>query len=170
MELYDTDGDGSIDATELEAAPALRAAMRQLDTNGNGSVDAAELAARIEAWEESKIGLAPVQCSVKLDGRPLIGAEVVYETEPYLADAIPTAIGKTNKFGRAKMSIPKDQRPTADTPPGVRFGLYKVRISVLKDGKETIPARYNSDTTLGQEISNQDPGYQSRIEYSLKSR
>jgi len=170
MELYDLDKDGFISGAELDAAPALLTAMRQLDTNTDQQVSADEISARVQAWEDSKIGLASVECTVELDGRPLVGAEVVYETEPYLSDSIASAKGKTNKFGRASMSIPMEHRPRSDSPPGMQFGLYRVRITMTEGDQQILPSRFNTESTLGQEISNQDAGYQSRIVYRLKSK
>ena len=169
MELYDLNQDGSIADEELDAAPALKAAMRQLDTNGDGRVNALEIEERIQAWEDSKVGLASVLCNVEFKGRPLVGAEVVFEVEPYLADYISSAKGKTNKFGKAKLTIPQDKLPS-DAPPGMNFGLYRVQITKMDDGKQIIPAKYNSETTLGQEISNQDAAYNSRIVYKLLAK
>ena len=40
-----------------------------------------------------------------------------------------------------------------DSSPGVACGLYRVEISKLVGGKETIPAIYNTDTILGQEVA-----------------
>ena len=37
-------------------------------------------------------------------------------------------------------------------PPGVACGLYRVEISKLVDGKETIPAIYNTETILGKDV------------------
>ena len=36
-------------------------------------------------------------------------------------------------------------------------GLYKVRISKIVDGKETIPDRYNKDTEFGLEVAQDNP-------------
>ena len=170
LELYDADGDGLIAGDELDAAPAIKAAMKQLDGNADGKVDRAEIVQRVEAWEASSIGLLSVRCLVKLNGQPLPGAEIVFEPEPYLADSIAAARGKTNQFGRATISIPKADRPTADAPPGARFGLYRVRISKTSGGQEQIPAEYNTETTLGQEVSFEDAGVNSQIVYELNSR
>jgi hypothetical protein len=68
------------------------------------------------------------------------------------------------------VSIPKDQRPTPDTPPGLQLGFYKVRISKQVGGKESIPAIYNSETTLGQQISPDDPALlKQNLRFDLKS-
>lgn len=169
MELYDQNGDGVVAGDELEAAFTLQAAMPQIDLNGDQQVSRDEIAARVEAWGDSGVGLTSVRALVRLDGRPLVGADVIYEPEPYLADTIAGARGRTNAYGRATISIPKEDRPSADYPPGTRFGLYRVRISKQEGGSEQLPAKYNEETTLGQEVSFDDAGIQSQVIYDLKS-
>ncbi len=157
MDQYDQDGDGAVAGAELDAAPTLKAALATLDTNSDGSVSADEVQQRVESWSSAGTGLTTVGCRVDLNGRPLGGAEVVFEPEGFLGDGLPTAIGTTNRFGMASPSVPKEKRPTPDSPPGLPLGLYKVRISKMVSGKEMIPSRYNTETTLGQQVSYDDP-------------
>jgi len=153
MEMYDTNGDGFVAGDELAKAPGLNAARKTIDANGDGRISADEVAARVQVWQEEKAALTNIRCVVQLDGRPLEGAEVVFEPEGFLGDEIETARGKVGARGSASISIPKAERPTPQTPPGLRLGLYKVRISKVVGGKEIVPARYNAETTLGQEVS-----------------
>ena len=105
-----------------------------------------------------------------LDGQPLSGALITFEPEKFLGDEIKTAFATTNQFGTAAPSIPIEQRPDPKLPGGANFGLYKVRISKIVNGKETIPARYNTETVLGQEVSYDDPGMKANnIPFALKS-
>src|SRR4051812_25078297 len=170
MEQYDTNGDGKVAGEELEKAPSLKAALPRLDTNGDGAVSADEVAARVNAWKEMKTGMTSVGCHVTFNGLPVEGAKVTLEPEKFLGDEIKTAYGTTDQFGATSLSIPKDQRPDPKLPGGAHFGLYKVRISKVVNGKETIPARYNTETVLGQEVSYDDPGMKSNnIHYELKA-
>ena len=74
-------------------------------------------------------------------------------------------------IGTASPTIPKDQRPSADWPAGIQLGLFRVRISKKVDGVEKIPAKYNTDTTLGMQIAPDDPAIVShRIEFKLESK
>ena len=62
------------------------------------------------------------------------------------------AAGETGRGGSAALAIPGEELP------GIHCGLYRVEISKLDQaGAETIPARYNTDTTLGQEVSQRVP-------------
>jgi hypothetical protein len=170
MEQYDTNGDGVVAGDELAQAPALLAALPRLDTNGDKGVSADEVAARVNAWKEMRTGMASVRCHITLDGQPLVGAKVVFEPEAFLGDEIKTAFGTTNQFGDAAPTIPPQQRPAPNLPGGAHFGLYKVRISKIVGDKETIPARYNTQTILGQEVSYDDPGMKNNnMAFALKT-
>ncbi len=149
MKKYDTSGDGFLDAKELEKAPSLRSALKQIDTNGDGKISADEIAARITKWQEG-FGLTTLRARVSLDGQPLEGATVTFLPEEFLGSDIQKAIGNTAKSGSAGMSI---EHPPTPGMRGVQPGLYRVEISKMVDGKETIPAKYNTQTTLGVEVA-----------------
>ena len=145
--------------------------MKTLDTNSDGKVDAAEIEARIETWLQSSAGVSQVLCYVTIDKQPLAGATVTFEPEPFLADDIESAVATTNSYGVASPSIPPEQRKQKDMPYGLRLGFYKVRVSLEKNGKQLIPARYNTETILGQQVAGDDPAILShRIPLDLKSR
>jgi len=170
IEQYDTNHDGKIAGDELEKAPALKAALPRLDTDNDGGVTAAEVAARVTSWKAMESAMISVPCRVTLDGQPLAGATVTFEPEAFLGDQIKTAFSTTNAQGTVSPNIPKEQRPDPTLPGGANLGLYKVRISKMVNGKETIPARYNTETILGQEVSDDDPGMKSmNIKFDLKT-
>jgi hypothetical protein len=169
MELYDKDSDGAINAAELEAAPGLKAAMATIDTNKDGSAQEEEIAARIESWAATGIGVVAITCTVTMDGKPLTDAKVVFEPEPYLGDALQVAEGVTSPLGSTTVSIPKANRPTPDTPPGAQLGIYRVRIT--KEGGSPIPAKYNTETTLGQQVAPDDPSVMGqKMRFNLESK
>jgi hypothetical protein len=171
MELYDTNGDGNVAGDELEKAPALKAALQNLDKNGDKGVSADEVAERVNAWKAMESGMTSVRCRVTLDGQPLEGAKVIFEPELFLGDEVKAAYGTTNPYGDVAPSIPPEDRPSPDLPGGAHFGLYKVKISKIVDGKETIPPRYNEETILGQEVSYDDPAMKSmNMKFALESR
>lgn len=172
MELYDRNADGQISAEEAQAAPSLHYALQQpglLDTSGDDQISRQEIAERVESWQQSRAGLAPVRCVVLLDGRPLAGATVTYDPAEFLPESVKPAFGETDEFGEARMSLRPDDLPGPNAPRGVQLGWYRVRVSKIVNGEETIPPKYNSDTVLGQEVSFQDPGLQSKIVHQLTS-
>ena len=171
METYDTNGDGKVAGDELEKAPALKVALPRLDTDKDGGVSADEVAARVNAWKAMSTGMTSVRCHITLDGRPLPRATVTLEPEAFLGDEIKSAFATSNPYGDVSPTIPPEDRPDPTLPGGVHFGLYKVRISRIVNGKETLPARYNTETTLGQEVSYDDPGMASNnIRFELQSK
>lgn len=141
LELFDTNRDGAIAGNELDAAPFLqRAAASKADRRL--SVD--DLAARFDSYFNSSIVMTGVSCLVTLDGRPLEGATVTFAPAEFLESVIEPATAVTNTEGTA--------RPVQSGKPALYLGAYSVRISKLQDGEETIPAKYNANTTLGAEI------------------
>jgi len=171
MEQYDTNQDGKVAGDELEKAPALKSALARLDTDGDNGVSADEVAVRIDAWKKTQIGLMSFAFKVTLDGVPLTDATVTFEPETFLGSEIKRASGTTNRVGSGSGTIAKEDRPTPDTPSGMQLGLYKVKISKLAGGKEAIPAKYNTETTLGQEVATDAPEIsQNRVTYALSTK
>lgn len=168
LELYDTDGDELLSARELESSPGLKSASRRADTNDDGSLDKEEVIGMVDLWNQKAIGLLSLRCNVTYKRRPLQGATIRLEPEPFLDELIEVAHGVTDEFGDAFITVPKEKRPIPDAPPGVQIGLYRVVISKTKAGKETLPAKYNQATELGQEVSFDDPGVQNGIKYDLR--
>lgn len=167
IDQYDQDGDGLVGGAELDAAPSLKAALSTLDTNSDGQVSADEVSARVNAWQDQKVGIMTVKCMVSLDGQPVDDAEVVFEPEEFLGDSIQGGSGTTNRYGLATPVIPVENRPSADTPPGLALGLYKVRITK----GSSIPARYNTETTLGQQLAIDEPSLVNNIaKFDLTSK
>ncbi len=161
--MYDTDKDGKISGAELDKCPALKAAMAQIDPSGEKAITADMITARIKAWQASKLGRTAVSCTVLHNGRPLPDAEVKFVPEKFLGENLPEASGKTDQSGVAMISIPTggDRK----VPPGVAPGLYRVEIT---KASEKIPAKYNTETTLGQEVALDAAGIREGIKFDLK--
>jgi hypothetical protein len=166
MAKYDTDKDGFLNAKELEQCPALQSALKQIDTNNDGRVSADEIAARIAHWQESKQGLTSLAVKVSLDGQPLEGATVTLVPEEFLGSDVQKAVGVTDKGGVAGTTIEQPQTPGQR---GVQPGFYRVEISKTAGGKETLPAKYNTKTTLGVEVAPDSPVVLSGAVFDLKS-
>jgi hypothetical protein len=147
METYDADKNGTLSGAELDKCPALKSAMARIDTTGEGSITAAKITARIQAWQKSKLARIPVTCSVLHNGKPLADADVKLVPEKFLGPNMQTASGHTDKNGVVMPSVPTTGR---EDPPGAAPGFYRVEIT--KAG-ESIPAKYNTETTLGVEVA-----------------
>jgi hypothetical protein len=148
MAEYDTNHDGFLDAKELERCPALKHSLDAIDKNGDHRLSAEEIAARIQVFQESQVALKAVGCHVTLDGKPLQGAAVTYVPEKFMGTSLRSASGVSDERGAVALITEGEKLP------GLQPGFYRVRVSKMNaGGQETIPARYNQDTTLGQEVS-----------------
>lgn len=147
---YDQNGDGYLDANELERCPALKKHLEYLDANGDGRLNAEEIAARLSMYAQSGVALKTTRCQVYLDGKPLAGATITYVPEKFMGSSIRPAWGVSDAGGSAILSMDGEKLP------GVQPGFYRVQVSKKNaKGEETIPARFNQDTVLGQEVSPQ---------------
>jgi len=170
MKTYDTDGNGYVEGDELKNAPGLAAAMTTLDTNGDAKVSGKEISERILAWQGTEVGIMSITCTVLMDGRPLEGATVTLDPEEFLGNDIQEAVGVSGPMGDCYPSIPQDESAGSNIF-GVQFGLFKVRVSKVVDGKEQIPGRYNSQTVLGQEVSYDDPAMlRNKVIFRLRNK
>jgi hypothetical protein len=151
MAKYDTNHDGSIKGEELDKAPALKGAVKNLEADKTGAVTADKIEARIKKWQESRIGLMSFSCTIKLNGQPLPGAKVTLVPEEFLGADLKPATGTTEEHGVAILSVDRTAKP--ELPPGVPCGFYRVEVSKMENGTETIPAKYNKETTLGVEVA-----------------
>jgi len=170
LEAYDTNGDGKIAGGELDASPALKSALERLDADHDGGVSAGEIAERVKAWKAMRTGLASIRCQVTLDGKPLPGAMVTLEPEPFLGNQVKRATGQSNQFGDAAPTVAEADKPDPSLPGGVHFGLYTVTISKQAGGKETLPERYSVKPGLGLEVSYDEPGIRdNNLAFKLKT-
>ncbi|QDU31298.1 hypothetical protein ETAA8_64510 [Anatilimnocola aggregata] len=151
MEEYDANKDGALAGEELTSAAAINSALSFYDTSGDGKVDSAEIQNRIQSIAVTKVGLMPFYCRASLNGQPLAGATVTLRPEPFLQDSLLVASGMTDDKGRSQPAIADDLLPAADRGlQAVQPGLYRVEIT---HPTISLPVRYNTNTTLGREIS-----------------
>ena len=163
IELYDKNGDALLDAGELKLVPGIAEGMARVDTDADGRVSAAEIAKRVEHWSNSKTRINRIAARVLVDQRAVPGLEVNFEPEPFLAQWITAGRGKTDDLGVIEPL-------GATSHPGMNLGYYKIKVSRVINGKETLPARYNERTELGAEITDDRNDASHMIELRLKSR
>lgn len=145
---YDRDGTGSLSVTEIAASPALMAVQEQFDADGDGAITRQEFEDRFAGYHQHGAVLMMVPCRITFGGRALGGAEVVFEPEPFMGNTATPARGTTAPDGSVSLQT-EGQRV-----PGLCMGLYRIRISKKnREGRETIPDRYNTRSELGQEIA-----------------
>lgn len=162
---YDSDGDGLISKKEAEAAPGLLAAFAKIDTDGDDQASKEEIESRIVYYKTATSWVINGTCKVTYKRRPLDGATVVFEPESFLGSSFQECTGVTDERGEAFISREGSQIK------GIYLGFYRVRITKdKKNGSEMIPARYNTETTLGFEANNDvpDDASYSIIKFDLK--
>jgi hypothetical protein len=145
---YDKNGDSSISEAELDQVQSIKSSLKRFDLNHDKRVSVDEIAARIQSWQKSKIGLMQVAVTVQIDGRALSDTEIRLIPETFLGSSIQPASALTDSKGRAMLRI--SDQPTGA---GVQTGLYKIVISKKSNDVETIPEKYNKNSTLGVEIA-----------------
>ena len=150
--LYDKNGDGLLSADELASCPALVDALKNhIDKNNDQRLSKEELTERFAMWAHGGVGLSYLICRVTVGGRPLAGAQVKLVPESFFGDVIQPAEGTTGSSGSARLAIDKSNLPSdLQSFRGVQQGLYRVEIT---HQSVNIPAKYNTDTTLGVEVS-----------------
>ncbi|MDC0937146.1 hypothetical protein OAS39_12750 [Pirellulales bacterium] len=153
IELYDKDGNKSLSKAELSASPALLGAFKKYDGNGDSQLQVDEISQSLAAWAGDGLAMTPCRCTVRLNGKLLHGARVRFIPEPFLASVLKEASGVTNSRGLTLVTTPDEQLPEANQGLGAIYvGLY--RIEVTHPSVE-IPARFNSESILGDEMLGQ---------------
>lgn len=162
LEDYDENGDGKIDLDEAKKSPGMLEAFSRIDSDGDSALTAGEIADRVSYYKSAATTIVDGGVQVTAGGRPLGGVEVTFEPEPFLGDAFAPCSGETNASGIAYLA-------GADAEfPGLYLGMYTVKISKLTGGKERIPAKYNSQTTLGYEAADDIPNVSKGIEFNIR--
>lgn len=163
IRLYDKNNNGILEPEEWKSSPGLAAAKERIDRNGDGQMTREEIADRVASWGRSGTVMTNCTILVTLDGRPLQGATVTLEPEPFLGPSFKSSSGVTEVTGMASVTG-QDEKFS-----GVYLGLYRVKVSKMEGGRETIPARYNVQTELGCEVAT-DIGGIGYTQFDLRSR
>lgn len=151
MAELDTNKDGLLESGELQACPGLLSAIKYYDTNGDKKLSEEELRTRFQGLIDTQVGQVSFDLIIQLNDQPLSGATVKMIPCNFLKDYLKPAEAVTDGGGMASMRItPSD--------PVVYYGIYSVEVSKLMNGKETIPTRFNTKTTLGCEVGKENRG------------
>ncbi|MFO0911676.1 MAG: hypothetical protein U0795_01860 [Pirellulales bacterium] len=161
IELYDTDKDGAISKAEVKSSPGLREAFARTDKDNDGKLTAAEIAERIQYYKTAPTTIVQGSTRVTYKGQPLIGATVTFEPESFLGDQFTACSGETDETGVASITGHDAGFP------GLYLGFYRVRITKSANGKEAVPAKYNTETTLGYEATDDIPQVADIISFKL---
>jgi hypothetical protein len=149
IELYDTNHDGKLSKEELAKCPGVLISIDGYDTNHDKFVDEEEILNHLNQLLRNGTGATQLACNLVYQGKPLAGAKVVFEPEPYLGTDIQSAEGVTNNYGAADLGMPPEKAPAAlKNMKLIQYGTFKVRIT---HPTISIPAKYNTETTLGYE-------------------
>jgi hypothetical protein len=155
IEQYDVDGNKSLSTDELAKCPGILSKITLYDQNANKAIEQEEIAARLADLLKYGTGGTALTARVSLNGKPLRGAAVVLEPEPYLGAEVQTAEGTTNGAGSAALGIPPEYVPEhLRRKKMVHIGTFKVRIT---HPNVPIPAKYNIETQLGYETEPGNP-------------
>jgi hypothetical protein len=101
IELYDTNHDLKLNQEELAQCPGVLISIDRYDVNKDKMIDEEEFRTRLANLLKNKTGATQLACIVSYQGKPLPGANVVLEPEPYLGDEIQAANGVTTNAGMA---------------------------------------------------------------------
>ena len=159
--IYDDNKDGTLDKDELTSCPALSSITQDIDQDSDGAISKDEIQRRLASLVSTNTILVDAMTEITLGNRPLAGATITLEPEPFLGEAFTSLTAVTDSAGMAGFSGHDPKLP------GVYLGLYKIRVSKDRDGKETIPDRYNIATELGIEVA---AGQSNLASFSLENK
>jgi hypothetical protein len=165
LELADKNADGSIAKDEAGAVPSLNAEFAKYDSNKDGKIDQSEIESRINAWTAQGAKIVPVSFYVTMDGRPLEGAKVVLEPEPFMGDVLAKAESGVTASGACGPTVPQELL-SKEVPVGMFCGLYRIKVT---HPDRQIPAKYNEQTELGIEVA-PDYDFFNRKTFALSSK
>jgi hypothetical protein len=143
----DRDDNQLLDAKELAASPALLADLKKLDSDNDQCLSAAEIGAKVAEWTQGGVGAVAILCAVTRGGQPRSGVQVKFIPEAYMGDLVKPGTGVTDSRGGAAITA-EGQKITGI----MQCGYYRVELSSPKDGKETIPVKFNTQTVLGADV------------------
>ena len=166
VELYDTDGSGSLSQPEAGACFGLEANFQRYDANGDGELAHAEILDRLRSWSAGGAGVLRVACRVMLNGKPLSDAQVALRPHTFLVGDVHSAFGTTDANGQCRLSVdPNDLPPALKRVRGVQPGLYLVHIT---HPQIDLADNDNSTAAIGLEVA-EDTIAPTGVEFAVSS-
>jgi hypothetical protein len=162
IDKKDANHDGAVSADELKDWPGLKAVLGKIDRNKDGKVDQSEIEQHLREYSASRIGLQSLTCIVTVNGAPLSDATVDFIPEEFLASVIKPARAVTGETGSGPVL------PVDGGIPGIAPGIYRVTISRKNGDREMLPAKYNTATELGFDVSTAGGGAPAKFDLSTK--
>ena len=124
---------------------------------------AADISGRLEEWIKAPAIFFPPTAMVYLDGKSL-------KERPSPTNRSHSSVPRIIPIKGKRCCRHCRIDPELKDYPGIYVGLYRVRISKKVDGKETIPARYNTKTELGREVATNIATIRANVMFRLKSK
>jgi hypothetical protein len=163
---YDRNGNGELSKDEWSTSPELAAVEKRYDANSDGVLEAGEIRAGVEEWRQNAVGPRQVPFTVSLNDLPLPGALVRLVPATFFGSHLKGASSETSPSGGGLLTMAPDDMPQgAPKLALVQPGLYRVEIT---HPSRKLPAKYNTETTLGIEITSSNPGPQG-VHWSLNT-
>jgi len=145
---YDSNSNGTIESGELAACPSLKHFAGK-----KGAISKDDLKTRVTSYGQkgSDSAVVNVGAVIKLAGKPLENATVTLTPEAFMGSGFEPVSGTTDSAGFVEFR--------SASGAGIAAGFYTFSFS-KKDssGKETLPAKLNSASKEGREISNGSRG------------
>ena len=166
FELLDANADGLLSAEEISGSPGLMVGATRIDANGDGDISRDEFEEYFSLFAEAGTRITALYgTQVIYDGQPLSGVAVTLQPEPFLDGAVKPAQGVTDENGYCEVTA------EGFNYDGVQTGFYRVLFSMQDGaGQEMIPARYNTESTIGIEVSDAAVEIEGGIIWELYSR
>ena len=121
-------------------------------------LDADEIRAGIEEWKQNAVGPRQVPFTVTLNGRPLAGATVRLVPASFFGSELKGASAESGPTAAGYWQCrPRTCPSTLLKLALVQAGLYRVEIT---HPSVKVPAKYNTESNLGIEITSSNPGPQ----------
>jgi len=142
---YDSNKDGTLDAKELARCPGLKSLAGKI---GKTSLSTDDLSNRFTTLANYPEQLIAHSLIIMMDGSGLPDAEVTLVPEKFMGEGRKPIKATTDRLGNVA-AFRLEGAPRPGLPPGV----YRIEVSKKgPSGQDSVPAKYNTQTTLGCEV------------------